>query len=158
MTYTALKQMRGEPIAFADLFRAGRFLLPFFAVNIIGGIMLILGLALCCIPGILVGGILTPTYALIVDRRIGSFKALGLSIQFCRQNLLLFAVYFLVVVLIYQFAAGFIIAIAFAYPLYTIAQAVAYYDLTYGLPGSSATPGAPAMPPTPPYQPPPIAP
>ncbi|HOF88865.1 MAG TPA: hypothetical protein PLZ36_12305, partial [Armatimonadota bacterium] len=158
MTHTALKQLRGEPVRVADLFAAGRFYLPLLLLTIISIIMLVFGCALCCIPGILVSGLLVPTVPLLMDRRTGVWKTLGLCIRIARQNLLLFSIYSLVWLVIYGVGAGTVVGIVFALPLVILSSAVAYYDLTYGISDTPGIPGAPAMPPAPPYQPPPMAP
>jgi hypothetical protein len=154
MTQTALKQLRGEPIAVNDLFTGGRSYWPVLGTSIIVGFLSMLGAICCYIPAFLVGGVYLPTIPLIVDRRIGVTEALSTSWAIGRQNILLFAVYYFILALVLSI---FFIA---TLPIYIIGETVAYYDLTYGLPDEGATGTAPSgyLPPTPPYQPPPQAP
>ncbi len=158
MTYTALKQLRGETIQVMDFFRASRFYLPMFLLTILDSVVTIIGFALCCIPGIILGGVFVLSGALLMDRRTGTFKSLGLSFRIAQQDLPLFSVYFIVWFLVCQIVPITVIGIVFVIPLASLAATIAYYDLTYGLSDASSTPGIPAIPPTPPYQPPPQVP
>jgi hypothetical protein len=63
----AVKQVRGEQIAFSDIFSGGPLFIPMLTFSLIYGILVGVGTLFCIVPGLLVAGLFLPGYALIAD-------------------------------------------------------------------------------------------
>jgi hypothetical protein len=159
MTHTALKQLRGEAISVGDLFRGRRFF-PVYVTLVVVSLLSTLGCSCCCIPGVVIGGAFMTAVPAAADGK-GPFRALGFSWALGRQNIMLFSLYYLILVVAALLGATLLVPMVFTQPFFCIGQAVAYYDLVYGLPESAgvATERAWAdtshLPAPPPYAPPP---
>ena len=105
MQATALKQLRGEPIAPGDLLGGMPVTWPVFLAYLLTGFIMLVALVLCCLPALFVWPFFFFITPIIVDRRVGAIAGIRASIQLVRQNYWLFFVYGLVLMLT-GFAAG----------------------------------------------------
>ena len=160
----AVKQVRGEPISFGDIFSGGRYFLPMLGFFIIYGIAFVIGFVLLIIPGLIVASLLLPAYALIADgESLGT--AISRSIDGMKRDIwsgiaLLFVMGLLLLVSAIPCGLGLLVT----YPMLWIISALAYRDMVgmpneaapggYGQPGFGA-PAAPGVwPPAPSAAPP----
>ncbi|HEV2472834.1 MAG TPA: hypothetical protein VGS41_09230 [Chthonomonadales bacterium] len=134
----AVRQVRGERINLADLFKARDVWLPFLGAYVLISIGTIVGMFLLFIPGLIVGGLTMLTYPIIADRRIGTIAAIQESMAALKsQWLMATAVYFLTTLVA---GLGFLalgVGVLFTYPMLFLTLAVVYRD-TCMLPSASA--------------------
>lgn len=158
----ALKQMRGEPISPADLFSVVDVLGSIIGAAFLVAIAVMIGLFLCCFPGLVFQGLLMLTLPLVVDRRMGAVEAMNNSWALLKSEWLMAAVfYFVISIIAWIGGLALCIGILFTFPLMPISIALIYRDFTSGGPGPYAPPpgGYPttpgAYPPSGGYPPPP---
>lgn len=137
---TAVKQVRGEPTTVADIFSGGPLMLKMLGFNIVYGLAVGIGLLLCIVPGLLLGGLLIPGFALIADgETVGN--AISRSIDAMKRdmwNAALFAIVIglLVAVSIIPCGLGLFVTV----PMFYLTAALAYRDMV-GMPGSPPVTG-----------------
>lgn len=133
MVHTAEKQWRGEVIEVRDLFGAGWAVLPATGASLIAGLLVLIGLALCVIPGLIAGLFFALAVPLVVIRRLGTIAALLESVALVRQNFVLFLLYLLLngllTGMLTQTGIGFFVG----YPLQALLLAVPVLWLYRGM-------------------------
>lgn len=142
MMIFTLKVLRGEPAKFEDLFAGFKNFLPNFIAGIVYGFALGLGFLFCCIPGILLGGLLMFVFPLINDKKLQPMEAFSESVRLLKDQLGMATVYFF---LSWLFAIAGIIAcgvgILVTYPIMLIAPVLAYHKIVGGATGIFTGPG-----------------
>ena len=126
---TALKQLRGEPIAVSDLFSGGDVFWRVLGALLLIGICAAVGAVFCIVPGLIVPGLFFFALPLIVDRKLGVIEALSASFEKTKGNWFMFALFALVVRLLA--GAGSVlcgVGMLATYPLLFTIAAVAYRD------------------------------
>jgi uncharacterized membrane protein len=123
----AIKHVRGGTVEVNDLFAGVSNLGNVLAGGIIMAIAVAVGLVLCIIPGLIVGGLLMFTYLLIMDKGAGGVDALGMSWNTLKPQLVMAAVFYLVTSLI---AAAGVVALGVGV-LVTAPLAMLSIALTY---------------------------
>lgn len=158
----AVKQVRNEPISFADIFSGGPYFLPMLGFTIIYGLATGIGFLLLIVPGLVVLSLLLPGFALIADGE-GVSNAISRSVDAMKRDLwsgvgLIVVMGLVVLVGIIPCGLGTFVT----YPMLWIVSALAYRDMVgmpagaggYGQPGYGA-PAAPGVwPPAPSAAPP----
>jgi uncharacterized membrane protein len=136
MYRSALKQLRGGRIGFGDLFSGSDCFLRLLGATLVAGALGTIGLLLCVIPGLLVGGLFLFTAPLIVDRNLGVIEAMRMSRELTRRNLLLFTLFALVVAII-AWVGSYVcyVGLLVSYPLLFTIMTVAYRDC-FGVAGA----------------------
>ena len=128
----ALKQVRGETPAFADLF-GGRAVVPMLGLLVIFQIAVNAGLSLLLVPGVLLFGLLLPAFALIADG-VGLGEALKVSVRAMSRDLRGTAVFALVLgLLVFVSALPLGAGLLVTLPMCWLISALAYRDVV-GLP------------------------
>ena len=129
----AVKQVRGEPIAFGDIFSGGGTFLSMLGFNIVFGLAVGIGFVLLIIPGLIVTALLLPAYALIADGESIS-TAISRSIDGMKQDLWS-GVGFVVVLglLILVSVLPCFLGLLATYPMNFLIAALAYRDMV-GMP------------------------
>ena len=148
--HMAVKQVRNEPISFADIFSGGPFFLPMLGFTIIYGLASGIGFLLLIVPGLLVLSLLLPGFALIADGE-GVSNAISRSVEAMKRDM--WSGVGLIVVMGLVMLVGLIpcgLGTFVTYPMLWIVSALAYRDMV-GMPagaGGYAQPGfgAPAAP------------
>jgi uncharacterized membrane protein len=133
---TALKQLRGEPIAVKDLFSGGDIFLRVVGAILALAFLGMLGAILCIFPAFIVAGLFYFTLPLIVDRNMDISSALSASYEATKKNWFMFTLFAFVVSLLAslgQFACY--VGLLVSYPLQFTISAIAYRD-TFGVPGA----------------------
>jgi hypothetical protein len=147
----AFKQIRGEQIAVGDLFSGGRYFSRMIGALVLVGIAYGIGLMLCLIPGLIVGGLAFLTAPMIVEGGKGSIDAIKASVEVTKKDWIMFT--------LFAIALGFIagaggiacgVGILATAPLAFLGHALAYRDLV-GMPGAQS-PGQFMPPPPPDYR------
>lgn len=156
--HVAMKQLRGEAFSVGDFFAGMKNLVPMLGVTGILAAVQFVGNLLCCLGSLatLVAlGLLMFTYPLIADRNLGSIEAIKTSLDFTKQNPVMFILFGIVAHLIG--GVGIIVCcvgIIFTAPLLITTVSCAYRDC-FGAPGGYNS----YQPPPPPnyggYEPPP---
>ena len=124
MVYTALRQIRGEPISSTDLFCAVRFGWGMFVFTVAA----VLGLVACCIGTFVTFGLFFLAIPLMIDRKIPTIAALQLSWRTASKNFWLYVLFSLMMSVIA--CTGMIcwyIGTCVTIPFLYIGIAVAYY-------------------------------
>jgi hypothetical protein len=133
---TALKQLRGKVISVGDLFSGGDIFLRVIGAAIAFGLLVMLGMLFCILPGLAVAGVLFFTMPLVIDRNLSVGEALSASYNATKANWFMFALFAFVVSLLAslgQFACY--IGLLVSYPLYFTITAIAYRDV-FGVEGA----------------------
>lgn len=133
----AVKQVRGEPITFGDIFAGGQCFFPMLLFEIIYGLATLVGLLLCIVPCFLVTGLLFPCYALIADG-VPLGEALSRSVDGMKRDLwgaagFIFVMGLLILASFFAFCLGEFVTI----PMSWLVAAIAYRDMI-GMPGRVA--------------------
>ena len=153
MKRTAVKQLRGEPIAVRDIFSAGDVFWPYLGTNLLFGLIIVVvmlvGLVLCIVPGLvgglLVGGMLMFAAPLVVEKRIGVTEALRESWDVTKPHMWMYAVWYLVITLIGSVGSYLCyIGMAATWPIYILGVMISYRD-AIGIPGALPSPRAQAL-------------
>src|SRR5262245_20674245 len=144
----AFKQIRGEQIAFGDLFSGGKHFARVLGAGLLIGIAAGLG-SICIIPGFIVAGLTFLTIPMIVEGGKGTIDAIKESIEVTKKDWIMFTLFAL--------ALGFIagaggiacgVGVLATYPLLFLGHALAYRDLV-GMSGAQNQ-GQFIQPPSPP--------
>jgi hypothetical protein len=159
LIHMAVKQVRGQPITFSDIFAAGSVVPTAIAATLIVGIASWIASWCLIIPGIIVSGLLMLTMPLVVDARYSAVQACQASWDALKQDWIKAACLYFVLQLVGGvgvLACG--VGLLFTMPLVFLATAVVYRDffLTQPAPYQAGPPLAPPMaqPMTPPMGPP----
>lgn len=96
MAYTALKQLRGEPTTFADLFQGGYAWPALMGGMFLAGLMLLMGALCCLLPALFLAPFFIFLVPAAVDQRLGAGGSLSASFEIVKRNYWLFFVYMLV--------------------------------------------------------------
>ena len=148
---TAFKQLRGEQIAFGDLFSGGQYLGRMLGAGLLIGIAANIGIVFCLIPGLIVLGLTFLTYPMIVEGGKGTIDAIKASIEVTKKDWVMFTVFAIALVLLAE--AGAIacgVGALATLPLLFLGQALAYRD-NVGMSGAQAQ-GQFTPPPPPDYR------
>jgi uncharacterized membrane protein len=136
MHRSALKQLRGGKVEIRDLFSGGSSYFSILLYSILGAILTTIGMMLCIVPGLLVGGALFFSAPLIVERRLGPVEAMKTSYELTKKNIWMFTLFAFVVSLIAQAGSyACYIGLLATIPLMFTISAVAYRDL-FGVEGA----------------------
>jgi uncharacterized membrane protein len=106
---TALKAARGQPTSFGDPFSGGRTFMPMLIAIIVGGIVTMVGLLLCFVPGVIVALGISLNSMLVVDQNLGGVDALKKSWEMTKGhkvNIFLFGLIGLLVFVAGALACG----------------------------------------------------
>jgi hypothetical protein len=144
----AFKQVRGEQIAFGDLFSGGQYFARILGAGVLVGIAAAIGSVLCFIPGLIVSGLAFLTYPMIVEGGKGTIDAIKASIEVTKKQWVMFTIF--AIALGFIAGAGAIacgVGALATYPLLFLGHALAYRDLV-GIPGAHGQ--GQFMPPPPP--------
>ena len=149
----AIRQMRGEDIAVADIFKVGdvfgSLLGSTFLIGLVVTAAAILGLILCGLPALVATALLMLTIPLIVDRRIGATEAMRLSWNALKPHWLMATLFYFVISFVGN--SGFLICsfgIVFTFPIFILANALLYRDFFDRRESSPMMSVAPHEPPT----------
>ena len=132
----AVKQVRGEPISFNDLFSGGRYFLPMLGFQILFLLAFLIGFFLLIVPGLLVASLMIPTYAQIADG-VSFSDAISRSIDGMKRDMwsgiaFLFVMGLVILVSLIPCGLGALVT----YPMLWIVSALAYRDMV-GMPGGN---------------------
>jgi hypothetical protein len=81
-----LKLARGHKVKWHDLLRGGSYVVEYLHAAILIGLLTVVGLLLCFVPGMIVLAVLTPTWYLIVERELRPVAAMKAAWQLVRGN------------------------------------------------------------------------
>ncbi|MBS1712818.1 MAG: hypothetical protein JST30_00625 [Armatimonadetes bacterium] len=146
MSMMTLKLVRGEPVQVGDLgLGFSRFGSAFLATLAITFCVTI-GSYLCCLPGLIFGGLFMFTLPLIADRGLQPFEAMGQSWTMLKSHMWMALLFYLVISLLSGLgviACG--IGILVTVPLMYVCMTLVYRDFTIGrpIPGYTPPPAAP---------------
>ncbi len=132
----AVKQVRGEPISFNDIFSGGRYFLPMLGFQILYALAVAFGFLLLIVPGLLVASLMIPTYAQIADG-VSFSDAISRSIDGMKRDMwngIAFLFVMGLVILVSLIPCG--LGVFVTYPMLWIVSALAYRDMV-GMPGPS---------------------
>lgn len=76
-----LQQRRGQTVVFADFFRGFNRFTDFFLVNLLIGVMVLIGTVLCVLPGIYLGVSYLLAIPMVADRGLSPWEAMEASRQ-----------------------------------------------------------------------------
>ena len=142
----ALRQIDGELITFADIFRGSRFYGQMFLLNLLLTVTTIGGIFVCCVGFIVPTALLFPAFALIADGQNAS-TAISLSIGATRVdwlNAILFVCVFWLLMLASAIPCGLGLLVTF--PMMFLVGAIAMRDLIGGTGPSTSSIGGPIDP------------
>jgi len=146
MSMMAMKVVRGEQVQVGDLglgfARFGSSFLAMLAITF----CVTIGTYICCLPGMIMGGLFMFTIPLIGDRSLQPFEAMGQSWQMLKSHLWMAMLFYLVVSLLSGLgilACG--IGVLVTLPLLYVCATLVYRDFTVGrpIPGYTPPPAAP---------------
>ena len=136
----AVKQVRGEPISFGDIFSGGPTFLPMLGFNIVYGLASGIGLLFCLVPGFLIMGLLLAGPALVTDGAgVGgaiSRSNDGMKVDMWNAAAFVFVMGLILVVSAVPCGLGLFVTV----PMYWLISALAYRDMI-GIPGLAAPAG-----------------
>ena len=136
MYKTAFKQLTGGEIAVADLFSGMECVVPVLLATLCHSVLVLIGLAFCIIPGLIIAGLLYFTTPLIIQARLGVFDAMRESKEVIQRNLLMFMLFAFVVGLIAQSGQYLCyVGLLATFPLQFTMGVIAYRDC-FGVPGA----------------------
>jgi uncharacterized membrane protein len=81
-----LKIARGQPAEIGDLFSGGPYYLRIFLATLLFLVVFYVGLALCIVPGVILGLMFSQYYYLVLDRRLPVFDAFRQSKELMKGN------------------------------------------------------------------------
>lgn len=127
MFLTAHRQLRGEPVEFGTLFQAFDRVLSYVGVSMLAALMLVVGFALCILPGFALLPVVSHIAALVVVGRRGPIDALGDSWKATTPHYFPYLGWVLLLIVL-QFAgvAACYVGTLVSTPIIYIAQVVAY--------------------------------
>lgn len=126
-----LKVARGEEAGFADLFSGGHYFFRTLGSSIVFGVMVMVGLVLCIVPGVLLALMFAPYYLVIVDRDCRAIESLDYARQLTRGNLLaIFLAWLVSMALIFCGILACGVGVFFAIPLVGMIWVVAYLGMS----------------------------
>jgi len=125
----ALKHVRGEAIAVADLFDIGDIVGPLIVAGILVNIGTSIGMLLCVLPGIVVAGLWMFTTPLIVDRGMDGVAAMRESWNVLKGQWAMAAVFIFVVGIVGVIGVlGCGVGVLFTMPIAFLSSALLYRD------------------------------
>ncbi len=130
MIKLTLEALDGRVLAYAELFRHGRYMINLIIGSILYTLILVVGLVLLVIPGIIWGIMFSQFFFLIVDKDLGPIESLKASAKItkgARWDLLALVIVSTLVLHLGFIALG--IGIFVAAPLVNIAYAFVYRKL-----------------------------
>ncbi len=131
LTLFMLKLARGEDASFGDLLGGGQYLLTGILTQLLVGLIVVLGVLACVIPGIILMLMFSQFYYVIIDRNTGVIDTLSLSKQATTGNKLnLFLLYLVAAGIAILGLLAFCVGYLFAMPLINVMLAVAYLSMT----------------------------
>ena len=135
MMHTATRQLRGEPIALGDMFQPGIVGIMGIALRAMGaslvvGLVVVLGLLLCVVPGLLAAALFFYVHPLIVERRLGVWAAMSESIRLTRPHLVNYTLWMLLIYLVQAIGSAVVIGYIVTLPLSVLMWMIAYRDAT----------------------------
>lgn len=83
-----LKIARGERAEISDLFSGGRYFWRGLGAGVLFGMMVLVGILLCIIPGFIVALMFGPFLFVLVDKDVGAVESLSMAKTFTTNNLL----------------------------------------------------------------------
>ncbi len=125
----AVKQVKGELISLNDLFSCFDVVGQVILASLLTGLAAMVGFILCIIPGFIIMGLLMLVNPIIVDQKVGAIRAMEMSWNALKEDLVMAAVFFFVILCVVNLgslACG--IGILFTIPLFFLAQAIVYRD------------------------------
>lgn len=129
MYKAAFKQLRGEPIEFADVWSGGDVFWKITVANILIALLSIVGIILCYFPVFVVAGLTYLTHPIIVRENLNPIDAIKKSKDLAKNDWLMFTLFAFVVSLLAQVGAyACYIGIIFSIPLTYTIGVVAYRD------------------------------
>ncbi|WP_119321179.1 hypothetical protein [Capsulimonas corticalis] len=127
----ALKQVRGEEIALADILSVGDVAMPLFVSGLIISIVGSLAMQVFVLPGIVVYALLMFTPLLIVDQKLGAIDAIKASVDMLKSQWLMASVFFFVSYLVACLGAILCgIGMLATFPVFLISIAYGYWTFT----------------------------
>lgn len=151
MFRTAQKQLRGEPIAFADIFSAGDVYWPLLGAYLLENLAHSVVSQFCSLGSLALAALWVFVHPLIVEGKMGVFEAFSASWNVAKQNFMFYLG--LLVVMGLVALAGYLVGCGAAatLPIATIMLVLAYRDTFERTAAYGYGVGAPPMPPmTPP--------
>jgi len=80
LTYGVFQQVRSKPVSVGDCFSVGfSRMFPVLGVGILVGIIVMVGMVLCIIPGVIAATVLAAAVPAVVIERLGVFRSLSRS-------------------------------------------------------------------------------
>ena len=129
MIRMGLKQLRGLPIAVADLFSVTDVLPNLLLASFLGALAIGAGTLLCFFPGLIVAGLLMLALPLVVDARLDAVGALRLSFRALQREWLSATLFHLVALFLAGIGALFCgVGLLFTAPIYSLSLAVLYWE------------------------------
>ena len=96
MAGMTLKAIQGHRVEISDAFDTLKYIGPVLFGGVLFSILYAVGAMMCCLPGLVVGGLFLPFYTIIVHEKLGAIDALKRSINLMSKYWLMGAVFFLV--------------------------------------------------------------
>ena len=136
MSRSAAMQLRGEPIRTRDVFSAGDVYLPALGSTLVVGVLYMVGLAFCILPGLLVLGLFSFVHPLVVEKRMGVMDALRTSWEVTKPQMWMYLLWHLLLIILASIGSyACYIGAAATLPIYVLAMMISYRDVI-GLPGA----------------------
>ena len=129
MVIMGFKARKGEQLKFDDCFAGFKLFGPTFLVTFVSGLLIVLGFALCVIPGIYLAIAWAFALPLVVDKKMDFWEAMQLSMRKVNEN---FVPVLLVILVLYAInSLGSSVALGFliTQPLMVLGINVAYEKL-----------------------------
>ena len=146
----ATKQMRGQAIAIGDVFDFGDVAVQAIIGGVLVGLIIYIGMILCILPGLVLGGLLMFTFPLIVDKKMAALEAMSASVNALKSQWLMATVFGIVVGVVYSIGILFcFVGVFVTAPIALLSIAVLYRNFFIGSssPPSSGQTFEPAIPP-----------
>lgn len=124
----AVKQVRGEPIGFRDVFTGRSVFWRMVGFNVLFGFVFTVGTVLCVIPGLVLGGLLLPASSLVAEGESVS-AAFSRSIDATKHDWLNATLLFIILQVILSLGMSLGIGFLVVMPLYWLVSALACRDL-----------------------------
>lgn len=130
-----LKLARRQPAQFSDLFNGGSRFLPVLGGSILAGVALIVGFALCFVPGVILLLYFWPFYYLVVDEKARVLDSFTMAGRITEGNrLTTFLIWLLSVGISLLGVLALCVGLLFALPLISLLWATAYLMMSAQLP------------------------
>ena len=125
-----LKQIKGQPVEFGDLFSAFNKTLPLLLAAILINIMVLLGMVFFILPGIYLGVSYLLVVPLIVDRDLGVWEAMEASRKaITRSWFSVFGMYFLLCLIMMVSMLPLFIGLIWTIPLFALSIIMMYQKM-----------------------------